>query len=481
VEALLISILAGLCAWGLASLALTGLASWHPPTSFPFKLLVLPQPSLILVALLGSVIAAVLFGLMPLRQIFKIDPNDAIKSVASRGSTGRGWALRDLLLAAQIALCCVTVTAAFVSLRGLRTAMTLDFGFKPANVVRTEFDLGWAGYKGDAAAHFQRELLDRVSHLPGVQAAGYANSTPLSLEVEVTGIFAETTTDFRQSNAIDDAFMYCASPGYFSASGTTLLAGRDVSFVDTPDSPAVAVVNRRFAREVFHSEDVIGRYFSRSEGKHIRVVGLVADGKYLTLSENPAPAVFFPISQQPQTRTVLIVRTLPGQPNSEMVAATRKVIRDLDPAVPIRDSGSWNSQLTLSLFPSQMATAVLSLFGVFGLLLSVTGTFSVASYTVGKRLRELSIRVALGAGGKQIVGAALGRLLILLAGGSLVGILLGVAASQILSAIVYQASAQDPLVLLAVAVTVLVTGILSVASPVRRAMYVDPARLLREE
>jgi ABC-type antimicrobial peptide transport system permease subunit len=114
-------------------------------------------------------------------------------------------------------------------------------------------------------------------------------------------------------------------------------------------------------------------------------------------------------------------------------------------------------------------------------LLSVTGTFSVASYTVGKRLRELSIRVALGAPGKQIIGAALGRMLILLACGSLVGILLGVAASQILSAIVYQASAQDPFVLLAVAVTVLVTGILSVSSPVRRALYVDPARLLREE
>jgi predicted permease len=482
VEALLISMLAGACAWGLAWLVLAGLANWHPPTSIPFKFLVLPRPSLIVVALLVSAIAAVLFGLIPLRQIFKTDPNDAMKTVGSRGSTGRGWALRDVLLAAQIALCCVTVTAAVVSLRGLAKAMNMDVGFNPASAVRTEFDLGWAGYNGDAAAHFQRELLDRVSHLPGVQTAGYAYSTPLSInKVTTSGIFSETTTDFRDSDRIDYAYDYSVSPGYFSASGTALLAGRDVSFLDTPDTPPVAIINRQFAREVFHSESVVGRYFKLSSGKSIRVVGLVADGKYLTLSEDPAPAVFFPILQKPATNTVLIVRTISGDPDVEMAATIRKLIRDMDPAVPILACGSWASQLGLSLFPSQMATLVLSLFGGFGLLLSVTGTFSVASYTVGKRLRELSIRVALGAQGKQILWAALGRMLTLLACGSVVGILLGVAGSQILSAIVYQASAQDPFVLLAVAVTVLVTGILSVASPVRRALYVDPARLLREE
>lgn len=131
--------------------------------------------------------------------------------------------------------------------------------------------------------------------------------------------------------------------------------------------------------------------------------------------------------------------------------------------------------------PYTIVGATLSLFGGFGLLLTLTGTFSVASYTVGKRLRELSIRVALGARGKQILWAALGRMLVLLACGSAVGILLGVAGSQILSAIVYQASAQDPFVLVAVGLTVLITGAVSVAGPVRRALRVDPARLLREE
>ena len=164
-----------------------------------------------------------------------------------------------------------------------------------------------------------------------------------------------------------------------------------------------------------------------------------------------------------------------------MVASVRGVILDLDRAVPIRELGPWNTALALSFFPSQVATVALGIFGAFGLLLSIAGTFGLASYTVSKRLRELSIRVALGAQAKQILSAALARMLILLASGSAVGVLLGVAASRILSAIVYQASAQDPFVLTAVVFTLLLTGTLSVAGPVRRVLYIDPANLLREQ
>jgi ABC-type antimicrobial peptide transport system permease subunit len=159
----------------------------------------------------------------------------------------------------------------------------------------------------------------------------------------------------------------------------------------------------------------------------------------------------------------------------------RKVIRDLDPSIPIRESSSWNSQLEMNFFPAQVATVALGLFGAFGLLLSIAGTFGLASYTVSKRLRELSIRVALGAQARQVLSAALGRMFVLMAAGSVVGMCLGVAASRLLSAIVYQASAQDPLVLAAVAFTVVLTGSLSVAGPVQRALHADPATLLREQ
>jgi len=479
VEALVISIIGGACSCVLAWLALNGLAGWHPPSRFPFKFQVLPQPSLILIAFLISVIAGVLFGIMPLRQIFKTDPNEAIKGGAILAGAGRRWALRDVLLAAQIALCCVTVTAAFVSLRGLSKALTMDLGFNPKDAVRTQFDLSRAGYAGDAADHFQRQVLEKISQIPGVEAAGYANTTPLSFEQAGTAIFSEQGVDFRLSQKAFSAYFYDVSPGYLAAAGTPLLAGRDVSFTDTEKTPRVAIVNQEFARRLFHSEHAVGRYFKNRDGVSVQIVGIMADGKHFTLSEDPEAAMFFPISQKGDTRTSLIIRT--HRDTAEMVTTIRETLRDLDRGVAIQDSGPWNTQLALSLFPSQAATVALGIFGAFGLLLSIAGTFGLASYTVSKRMRELSIRVALGAQAKKILSAALGRMLIVLGSGSVVGMVLGVAASRLLSAIVYQASAQDPFVLAAVVLTVLLTGSLSVAGPVRRVLHVDPANLLREQ
>jgi len=484
VEAVVISIFGGAFACGLVWLALAGLANWHPPSEYPMKFFVVqPQPSLILMGLLISVLAGLVFGVIPLRQIFKTDPNDAIKG-GSQSSAGRRWALRDVLLAAQVALCCVTVTAAFVSLRGLGKAMTMNMGINPNHAVLTKFELSQAGYSSEAADHFQRQLLERVSQLPGVEAAGYAQATPLSLDTSDSNVYSQQATDFRPSNRAFSAYNYEVSPGYFTAAGTPLLAGRDVSFSDTSKTPPVAVVNQLFAQRLFHSDDVVGRYFKNSSGQPIQIVGIVADGKYFSLTEDPQEAAFFPISQQPTTKTSLLVRMPPDssdEATKEMAATIRKVVRDLDTAIPVRESSPWKNQLGLTFFVAQVATVALGLFGAFGLLLSITGTFGLASYTVSKRLRELSIRVALGAQAKQILSAALGRMLILLASGSVVGMLLGVAASRVLSAIVYQASAQDPFVLAAVALTVLLTGSLSVAGPVRRALHIDPANLLREQ
>jgi len=483
IEAFLISILGGACACGLAWITLNGLAQWHAPSDYPIKFLVYPHASLILIAFLISVLAGVLFGVVPLRQIFKTDPNEAIKSGGSQSSGGRRWALRDVLLAAQIALCCVTITAAFVSLRGLSRSLTLDRGFNPKNAVLTKFDLNQAAYSSEGAEHFQRQVLEKVSQLPGVEAAGYAHATPLS-DTPTENVFAQETTDFKRSNRAFRTYYYDVSPGYFRAAATPLLEGRDFRFTDTAQTPPVAVVNQEFARHLFKSEHAVGRYFKDAEGHLIEIVGVVADGKYFTLSEDPEEAAFFPILQHPDTATTLIVRVrddASGAATSDMAATLRKTIRDLDPEIPIMVSSSWMSALSFNLFPSQVATVALGLFGAFGLLLSITGTFGLASYTVSKRLRELSIRVALGAQAKQILSAALGRMLILLATGSVAGLLLGVAASRVLSAIVYQASAQDPVVLGAVAVTILLTGALSIAGPVWRTLRIDPADLLREQ
>jgi predicted permease len=477
-EAVVIAIIGGACACALAWTALSALAAWHPPTNFPLRFAVLPQPALIATAFLISIFAGALFGAIPLRQIFKTDPNEAIKSGSSQAA-GRRWAFRDVLLAGQIALCCVTVTAAFVALRGMQKSLNMDFGFRPENAVLTKFELGLAGYDADNAEHFQRELLERAKQLPGVEAVGYANTTPLALDQSNASVYAQQTVDFRPSTQAFLAAYFNVGPGYFRAAGTKLLFGRDVSFNDTKKTPNVAVVNQEFARRLFHTDNAAGRYFKDGGGDLIQIAGVVEDGKYQVLGEPQGPAMFFPITQRRNSSTVLVIRTR-MDPNV-MAASMLKLVHDIDPGVPIQESSSWIRQLGMQLFPARAASIALSLFGIFGLLLSITGTFGLASYTVAKRMRELSIRVALGAKARQVISAALGRMLILLAGGSVAGILLGVAASRLLSAIVYQASAQDPLVLLAVALTMLITGVLSIAGPVSRTLNIDPARILREE
>jgi predicted permease len=484
VEAVLIALLGGACGAALTWAAIDRLGNWHPPTEYPLRFHVAAQPSLLLVTLLVSVFAGLAFGVMPLAQILKADPNEAIKGTAAVSPAGRRWPLREVLLTIQIALCCVTVTAAFVSLRGLEKSLTMNMGFDPNHAVMTKFMLSQAGYSPETAAPMQRQIMNAVAHLPGVVSVAYANATPLSQDTNSMTFFALKTTDYRESTKVFESYFYQISPGYFAAAGTVLLEGRDISFADAANTPLVAVVNQQFARSMFHTEHAVGQYFKNSDGKTVQVVGIVADGKYFTLSEERTEAAFFPILQRPSTSTSLIVRMRPDASDlavNEMANAVRKTVHDIDPAIPLRISDSWNRQLGLTFFVSQEATVTLGIFGAFGLLLSVAGTFGLASYTVSKRLRELSIRVALGAQAKEVLSAALGRMVTLLTTGALAGMVLGAAASKLLAAIVYQASAQDPVVLAAVAVTMFATGVLSVAGPVRRTLHIDPATLLRDQ
>ena len=185
-------------------------------------------------------------------------------------------------LAAQIALCCVTITAAFVALRGLGRSLTADKGFDAENAVVTKFELSEAGYSGEGAEHMQRELLEKVARLPGVVHAAYSNSTPLA-DTHDFPVFKQDTTDFRTSNKAFDTFDFAVSPGYFATAATPLLAGREFSFADTATSPAVAIVNRQFARSLFQSEQVLGRYFKDASGHSMQIVGMVGDGKYFSI------------------------------------------------------------------------------------------------------------------------------------------------------------------------------------------------------
>jgi ABC-type lipoprotein release transport system permease subunit len=272
---------------------------------------------------------------------------------------------------------------------------------------------------------------------------------------------------------------YNISPGYLEAAGTTLLAGRNLTLHDDNNAPKVALVNRQFARKVFGSVDkAIGGHFKFWGGTRAEVVGVVEDGKYRTLTEDQQPAMFFSFLQQQSSGTWLLVRS--ERDPEQISRALERSLHGLDAGLPFLVK-PWNQEMGSALFAARVAAVALGVLGLLGAMLAVTGLFGMSSYTVSKRLRDLGIRMALGARRKQLLRAALGRAFVLLSVGSAAGLLLGILATKVLSYIVYQASPNDPLVLGGVVLTMLVLGLAAAWIPAQKALAVDPMILLREE
>jgi ABC-type antimicrobial peptide transport system permease subunit len=322
-------------------------------------------------------------------------------------------------------------------------------------------------------------MLDAAAAIPGVSVVGYADRLPLSIGDNDSSVYPDSTTDYRPKNSVADAQDFNVSPEYFQAAGTALLAGRTFTLHDESKAPLVATVNRTFARKVFGSVDkAVGGHFKVWGGTRVEVVGVVEDGKYVTMAEDPKPAMFFSFLQQPASNTWIIVRY--ERDPQETAAALQRSLHNLDPALPL-EIKTWNSELDSALFAARVATVSLGVLGLLGAMLSITGIFGMASYTVSKRLRELGIRVALGANQRNVLSAALGRAFRLLAIGSVAGMILGLLSTRVLSYIVYQATPKDPIVLGGVILTMLVVGMVAAWIPARHALAVDPMILLREE
>ena len=379
----------------------------------------------------------------------------------------------------QIAICAVLVTSSLVAVRGMARSLSSDFGFKPQHAVVANTDLLMAGYRDEGVAAMQRRMIETLEAVPGVTSVGLVDRLPLSMEWDDEAVFQESVTDFSPANETTEAEMQDVSPGYLHAAGTALLAGRDLTWHDDGHSPRVAVVNREFAHRLFGSEaKALNGSFKLRDGTRVQVVGIVEDGKFKTITEDSLPAAFLPILQSPSSSTWLVVRSS-GDPQ-ELAAAVREAMQKLDPGLPITIK-TWSQHLDRALFASRTATVSLGVLGALGAMLAATGIFGMASYSVSKRMRELGIRIALGAQNTEVLGAALGRAFRLLAFGSLAGLLLGLGATNVLASIVYQATPRDPLVLCGAVGAMVVLGLLATWIPARRALGADPLVLLREE
>ena len=477
-EAMIISVAGG----GIGLLGgvalLRALSAWRPFPEWPLHLAVNPDANVYAVAVGLALLSGLLFAVVPVRQVLRSSPYEVVKA-GTGTSAGKRINAREILLVVQIAICGVLVTSSLVAVRGLVRSLDARFGFAVKNTMIAQTDLSMAGYSPERVPAMQKRIIVRMQALPGVEAAALADSLPLGTGTNDAIVFKDTTTDLRPANAATDAALFNVSPEYFKAAGTRLLAGREFTWHDDEKSPRVAVVNVEFARQLFGSPgNAIGHMFKKKDGTRVEVVGIAEDGKYNSLTEDPTPAMFLPILQSPSTSSILVMR---GEAEPEVLApAMRGALRQLDAGLPVLVE-TRDKPMEVMMFGPKMATASLGVLGLMGAMLSITGIFGMAAYSVSKRFKELGIRVALGAQRKEVLRVALGRALRLLAIGSAAGLGLGILATRVLAFIVYQATPRDPAVLAGVVLTMAVLGLVATWIPAQRALSVNPLVLLREE
>jgi len=479
-EAVLIALVGGAIGLGGSVLLLDRLATWRPFPQFAINLPMEPDVRVYLVALLLSVASGVLFGAVPLRQVLRTDPYQVMKS-GSANPVRRRVAMRDVLLALQIAICAVLVTSSLVAVRGLERSLHGNFGIDPKNVLLVDTDLAPSGYTPDKMPAMQQQMADAVRTIPGVATVGVvAQTPPMHLGWNDSKVFDDAVADLGPGNAAAVAIRYSVSPDYFQAAGTALVAGRAFTLHDDRHAPRVAAVNETFARKVFGSPDrAIHHFFKLPDGARIEVVGLAEDGKYTAnLAEDPQPAMFFPLLQVPSSETWLVIRSASAP--EQLSAAVRTTLRGLDPSLPASIE-TWRRDMDGALFAPRVAATALGILGALGAIVAITGIFGTAAYSLSKRLKELGIRMALGAGHLEVIEAAVGRAFRLLAVGSLAGLVLGLLASRVLASIVYEATPRDPVVLIAAVLAMFLVGLISTWIPARRALSVDPSTLIRDE
>ena len=475
-EATVVSLIGGTAGLVAASLLLGVLNRWESPYG---HLAVNADARVYFVALILTLISSLFFGIVPARQGWQSSPFQAMKSGPVDSMRLRRFASHDLLLGAQIAICTLLVTASLIAVRGMVRMLHAPLGFQPQGAMLAETDFRLVEPDGDVPLEKKKAMIEAVRNIPGVAAAGTVNRVPLNGGLRGVPIFQPGTTEFTLNNSVLAPYVFTISPGYLEAAGTRLLGGRDFSWQDTTQTPYVAIVNETFARKMWGDTSAIGQRFI-VRGNLTEVVGVVEDGKYHNMQESQQPVAYLSLSQNEQNHMIFVARSQRAQ--DEMAATLERTLNGLEPNARVKVQ-SWLEVLggVNALFPARAATIALCVMGVLASMLAVTGIFGMAAYNVSRRMKELGIRVALGARTKHVMSAAVGRPIALLVVGSLLGLLSGVLASRFLGQIVYQANPRDPVVVIGAVLTMALLGIAASAIPALRALAADPAKLLREE
>jgi len=429
-----------------------------------------------------SLATGILFSLAPVFQSFNLRLTSALSGEARTGGArgeGSSAILRELLIAGQVALSVVMLAGAALFLRSLLAAERVDPGFETRKLFVIPLDLGSQGYKPPQAQEFYHRAVERVSALPGVRSAAVASRfllLPGSLQQSVVG---EGQTAPPEGGALGlMAGVNTVGPGYFDTVGMTLRAGRGFTPADRGETTPVVVINETLARRLWPGQPAVGKRLSLDGGELLEVVGIAADALYGGLREPPQPYAYRPVLQSFSPVMMLHVRT-EGAPEP-LLERVRSEIQTLDPSLPLLEPRTIGQIRNLSLWAPRMGAGLLVVFGLLALALAALGIYGVVAYSIGQRQREIGIRMAIGAGRRDVLGLVLRQGMGPVAVGVVVGLVGALAGARAIAALLFGIGAADPLSLAGAVVLLSLVALAAVYGPARRASGLDPVTALRE-
>jgi len=484
-ESLLLSLLGGavgvlLALWGVYLLVTFG------PADLPRAREIAVDGRVLVFTLAVSLLTGIIFGLFPALQASRPDLNETLKESgrSAMGSTGQRRA-RSLLVVSEIALSLVLLVGAGLFIRSFLKLQAVNPGFNPQNLLTTRISLRGPSYQNDAPViAFHDQLLDQIRVMPDVQSVATRSYIPIASDEDYAHLSFSIEGRFSDPANRPIAFYNAVSPDYFHTMGISVLKGRSFDVHDDKKAENVSIVNETLARRYFPGEDPIGKRISlkdedQREEDWATIVGIVKDTKPRELDRDAVAEMYMPFAQQPQSAMAFMIRTT-SKPES-MAVALRRAVHSLDKDQPVYSVRTLESVLSDAVAAPRFRTSLLGVFAVVAVILAMVGIYGVMSYSVTQRTREIGIRMALGARGRDVMTMIVreGVLLILL--GLTIGLACAFALTRVIARLLFGVVTRDPVTFAATAALLVIVALLACYIPARRATKVDPLVALRCE
>ena len=429
-----------------------------------------------------TIATGILFGIAPALRASLTPSGGGIGAMLKEGGrsmSGGRSRLGKVLVVAQVAISLVLLVGAGLFLRTVRNLRHVDVGFETENLLLVPVNPALNRYEQPRIQSLFGEMLDQLSHVPGVRAATSSQPPLLSGNVNRTGIFIQGRARPTDRNSVNRMVV---AANFLDTMGIRLTAGRGLTDRDTQAAPKVVVINDAAARKYFPRESPIGQHFGQrfETTGDMEIVGVVKDAKYNSIRDEAPPTMYVPYKQQPLLGNMTFELRTAGDP-AAAVAAVRDVLRRIDPNLPILKVSTQTEQIEQRFAQEKVFAQAYALFGGLAVLLASIGLFGLMSYSVARRTNEIGIRMALGANREDVVGMVMRESLLLVALGVVIGTAAALGAGRFVASLLFNLAATDPTTIAASAVVMIAVSLLAGYLPARTASRVDPMVALRDE